>query len=297
MQTIEKLVDTLCVASRRRLCNVYDAFAWPATIDPSTDMVWSPELCSLHGTEVWDRLDERARCRLGFFEAVNFFSLNIRGEVSLMRGLAERLYAPRLGPVSPYLHHFLDEENKHSVLFGEFCQRYAGKVYPDRKVVATSTPDGVEADFVFFAKVMVFEEVVDHYNLRMGDDDRLHPIAVAINRNHHLEESRHLAFGRRMFTDLWQELSTSAPPETVQNVRAHIEQFLHVSFREYYNPLMYGDAGLPELLSTGAASMDPWSLQRLAWQHPESRARRARAAEKCLEFLRRTGFLPEIELT
>ena len=54
---------------------------------------------------------------------------------ALMEGLARRLYAGggdshRLA----YLHHFLDEENKHMVCFGGFCTRYAGKIYPDRKV-------------------------------------------------------------------------------------------------------------------------------------------------------------------
>jgi hypothetical protein len=42
-----------------------------------------------------------------------------------MQGLAARLYRKDLLGVASYLHHFLDEENKHSVYFGGFCTRYA----------------------------------------------------------------------------------------------------------------------------------------------------------------------------
>ena len=36
--------------------------------------------------------------------------------------------------ITEYLHHFVDEENKHMVMFGEFCNRYIGKVYPEKKI-------------------------------------------------------------------------------------------------------------------------------------------------------------------
>src|SRR5687767_7163377 len=89
----------------------------------------SPELVSAYGGDLWDSLDEGQRQELSFWEAVNFFSLNVHGERMLMAGLAERLYRPGLVEVTEYLHHFLAEENTHSTWFGTFCQRYAGKVY------------------------------------------------------------------------------------------------------------------------------------------------------------------------
>ena len=50
----------------------------------------------------------------------------------------------------------LDEENKHSVYFGGFCQRYA-KVYRSRHVPMGSQPDRDVADLLFFANVLLFE--------------------------------------------------------------------------------------------------------------------------------------------
>ena len=54
---------------------------WPKAIDPDA-WHFTPELISLYGSPLWQSLDETARKRLSFFEAVNFFSLNS----SLRRG-------------------------------------------------------------------------------------------------------------------------------------------------------------------------------------------------------------------
>ena len=80
-------------------------------------------------------LDDAQRKRLSFYELAGFFSLILQGERPLLEGMSHRLYTleKRL-PVLEYLHHFLDEENKHMVMFGEFCHRYIGKVYPEKKI-------------------------------------------------------------------------------------------------------------------------------------------------------------------
>lgn len=294
METIALLVDKLCDSSRRNFQNIYDYVQWPEHIDPEREWCMTPELCSLFDTEVWELLDDAARKRLAFYEAINFFSLNIRGETALMQGLAHRLYAPRTRAVSPYLHHFLDEENKHCVLFGTFCERYAGKVYPDRKVAVTSeAADSSSSDFLFFAKVLIFEELVDNYNLTMSKDSRLHPIAVAINRNHHVEEARHLAFGRRICADLWAECVSSWSEAERQEVSNYLRQFLMVTWREYYNPDVYRDAGLEAALSGRFPASDPWQLQRFAWEHPNGKERRAAISDKCVTFLKRSGIVTE----
>src|SRR5207244_844073 len=138
-------------------------------------------------------------------EAVNFYSLNIHGEKALLEGLAHRLYQPDLSEVSKYLHHFLDEENKHMVYFGEFCLRYAGKIYRDRKVAFPREYERGEEDFLFFGRVMIFEEIVDYFNRRMGNDERLSTVAREINRLHHSDEARHLTFGRRIVKELFEQ--------------------------------------------------------------------------------------------
>lgn len=295
MEAMAQLVDKLCDSSRRHFHNIYDYVTWPDAVDIEQTWFMSPELCSLYGTEVWDMLELPVQKRLAFHEAVNFFSLNIHGESALMQGLAQRLYGPRTRVVSPYLHHFLDEENKHCVLFGTFCERYAGKVYADRKVVSSGgAEDPQQVDFLFFAKVLIFEELVDRFNLAMSKDKRLHSLAVAINRNHHLEEARHLAFGRRICAELWDTASPGWSAADREAITAYLQQFFLVSWREYYNPDVYRDAKLDAALAGRWPDNNPWQLQQYAWQHPASRARRAAMSENCSSFLARISASSEV---
>jgi P-aminobenzoate N-oxygenase AurF len=268
-------VSQLCRASQRSFWNAFE-FAWPEAIG---DDEWctSPELISLYGTEQWDGLDDAGRRRLAFWEAVNFYSLNIAGERLLMEGLACRLYEPRLEPLTPYLHHFLDEENKHSVLFGGFCARYAGKTYPDRKVRLTAPGDPLVDDVLFFARVLLFEEIVDRYNVTMAGDDRLAGVARAINQRHHLEESRHLAFGRRVVRRLGEQARQAWTGREARFVAGELDAFLTATWREYYSTRCYHDAGVP----------DPWGARQQAWE--AGRARRAEFSRRPLELLVEAG--------
>src|SRR5262249_45171347 len=147
---------------------------------------------------------------------------------------------------TPYLHHFLDEENEHMTCFGTFCTRYAGKIYPDRKVAVPRECAPGEEDLLFFAKVLVFEEIVDVYNRRLAADGRLHPLVRDINRRHPLDESRHLAFGRRWVAERFAELAATWPREVIERVRGYVSEYILATWREYYNPSVYQDAGLPE---------------------------------------------------
>ena len=136
MATAAELAPRLSDASIRKAWDVYSAFDWPERLDPAADWYMSPELISIHGTPVWDGLDETTRKRLSFYEIVNFFSFVLYGERPLVSGLMNRMYRKNtLGAVTDYLHHFVDEENKHMIMFGMFCNRYAGRIYPEKKIV------------------------------------------------------------------------------------------------------------------------------------------------------------------
>jgi hypothetical protein len=279
---VTETADRLSRVSRRTYQNPYVQVEWPAAVEPERDWFSTPEYVSLYGTPVWAELAEPARRRLAFHEAAGFYSLNIHGEKGLIQGLAARLYRADLVEVAGYLHHFLDEENKHSIYFGGFCTRYA-RVHRSRQA-AFSTSRGRDVDdFLFFARTLIFEEIVDHYNRIQARDRRLHPIARFINDNHHREEARHLVFGRRLTTALW----TAGAPEWSQAVRDEVRddlaRFLTASWREYYNPDVYAEAGLD----------DPWELAELAWSAPAQRSHRRSVSVGCLEFLTGAGILLE----
>jgi hypothetical protein len=282
--TMAETADRLCASSRRAYQNPYEAIDWPDVVERPAWFT-SPELISLYATPAWDALGDDERRELSFWEAVNFYSLNLHGEQALMEGLARRLHQPGLEEVTDYLHHFLDEENKHSIWFGTFCRRYAGRVYPDRTLSFAGEPAFArdhapgEDDVLFFARVAIFEELVDRYNSAMGRDERLLPIARQINARHHAEETRHLVFGRHVVEHLWARHRPGWSDETVEGVRVHLAGYLVSTWRAYYNPDAYRDAGL----------LEPHALARQTWEHPATAEHRRNVSGKALGWLADLG--------
>ncbi|MDX1433569.1 MAG: diiron oxygenase [Gammaproteobacteria bacterium] len=244
-ETIEQMIERLCRMSREHAFDPFSHLDWPDSLDQSQWFV-SPELLSLAGTRWLDELDEAARMRLSFFEAVNFFSINIHGERLLIEGLARRLYRRSTDDVSAYLHHFLDEENKHMYWFGRFCRDYAGKVYPEKRFAVDRDYAEGEEEFLFFARALLFEELVDIYNRRMGKDMRLAPIAREINRLHHFEEARHLVFGRRITARLYERGAATWDDEVRRRIAEELAAFFDATWKDLFNPEVYRDAGLAE---------------------------------------------------
>jgi hypothetical protein len=270
-------LDRLCAASRAAYANPYATLEWPAALAPDA-WCMSPELISIHGTDAYSALDEAGRRRVAFFECVNFFSLNIHGEKVLVQGLAKRMYQ-KGAPPADYLHHFLDEENKHMIYFGEFCRRYAGKIYDDRKLAFAREHAPGEETFLFFAKVLVFEEIVDTYNLRMARDERLAPVVRRINHLHHRDEARHLAFGRGVVKELYQDSAPGWPDETRQEVSRTLRSYIDACLNEYFNPDVYRDAGLG----------NPVAVREAALLNPGAVERRRAMSARCLRSLREAG--------
>jgi len=278
---VSKTTARLSHQSRRRYQNPYVHMQqWPATVDPQARWFTTPEYVSLYGTALWTALDEPARRRVAFHEAAGFYSLNIHGEKALIQGLAARLYRSDLAGITDYLHHFLDEENKHSVYFGGFCTRYA-RVHRSRQIAfGSDCPRDVD-DFLFFARTLIFEEIVDHLNRVQARDLRLHPLARFINDSHHRDEARHLVFGRCLVAALWKSCSPGWSPAVTAEIRDALDRFLTATWREFYHPDVYADAGLN----------DPWELAETAWSAPVQRTHRRIVSAGCLDFLATAGIL------
>jgi P-aminobenzoate N-oxygenase AurF len=277
--SIERLAARLSAVSESAPLQTIE---WPNALNRD-QWFMSPELVSLHGTEVWNALDETSRRALSFHESVNFFSLNIYGEKPLVSGLAQRVYSLGYHTVSPYLHHFLGEENRHMQYFGRFCMDYAGKIYPEKRF---SFPDDFapgEEDVLFFAQTVMFEMVADYYNVTNAADARVAPIARQINEMHHLDETRHLVFGRKILAELWDACSKDWDAATAAKVRANVMAFLNITWRQYYNPDVYRDAGIA----------DPYGAMDAAWSSPDRISFRARVEAEIKLALVRAGVLAQ----
>jgi hypothetical protein len=241
----------------------------------------APELVSLYGTPAWDRLDLAQRKRLSFYELANFFSLTLHGERPLVQGLCNQMYSRQNAEVTEYIHHFLDEENKHMVMFGEFCNRYAGKVYPLKKLVIPKEYARGEEDVTFFIKVLIVEELGDYYNVAMQRDDRIAWIAREVNRIHHADEARHIIFGRRLLAELWSEHAPKWSAETLEGVRTWLAEYLRSSWNDFYNPQVYRDAGVP----------DAYEARQHALAAECCREHRVRVTRKLMDYFLDVGIL------
>ncbi|MCB9599816.1 MAG: diiron oxygenase [Sandaracinus sp.] len=279
-----RLAERLTKQSRDENWNVWTYFDWPETIGED-EWAMSPQLCSLYGTEMWDALTEAQQKKLSLFEIGNFFSLTLQGERPLVAGMSDRLYQSKVSPeATEYLHHFIDEENKHMVMFGMFCRRYLGKVYPEKKVALAQKYEKGEEEMAFFCKVLVVEELGDYYNIIMMRDEQIAPIVKQINWVHHRDESRHLGFGREHTKALWDHWSAQWSPETTARFREWLVSYVKSSWNDFYNPTMYKDAGIP----------DAYDVRQKALAHPATAIHRAKASKKLLGFFARSGILEEV---
>lgn len=283
MESASELAVRLTRASRKKFWDVYNHFTWPEALVEGAWLM-PPELISIYGTAAWDALDEAQRKRLSLYEIGNFFSLVLQGERPLVQGLVDRLYSKKNSKeITEYLHHFVDEENKHMVMFGEFCNRYVGKVYPEKKIVLPREYAKGEEEVAFFCKVMVVEELGDYYNLAIEKDERVDPFVRDLNRMHHVDEARHLAFGRTYLVELFERYRAGWSDEQLASFQGWLVEYLRSSWGDYYNPTMYRDAGLA----------DGYELRQMALAHPACAAQRAEASSKLVNYFIKYGLLVE----
>lgn len=283
METASQIATRLSKASCKKFYDVYNTFEWPVTLQKDA-WCMPPELISIYGTPVYDSLDEATRLRLSLHEISNLFSLVLQGERLLVQGLAHRLYSTSNNrEITEYLHHFLDEENKHMVMFGEFCHRYIGKVYPEKKLAMPREFAKGQEEVVFFCMAMVVEELGDYYNVVIAKDERVDPLVREINKVHHIDEARHLAFGRLYLAELFERYSPQWSDQSLAEFRQWLANYFKASWADYYNPTVYRDAGIT----------DAYDVRQMALSHPECLAHRRRASEKVLSYFIKTGLLSE----
>ena len=244
--------------SRDRHVFSFTRFDWSASI-ADTDWWMSPELLTIHATPYYEQAPEAQRKLLSKWECINLFSLNVTGEQELIAGVAELLHTPMLKEANEYLHHFIDEENQHMWYFAQFCEKYGGKIYGNKKIQLTDLKlDTRMAILVRFAQIFIFEEVGHYYNLKVALDERVHPFIREINEAHRNDESRHITFGRALLAKLAGGIEQDYPPEMLQTISDHLHRYIQLTIESLYNPAMYRDAGFASGIAIRSALLaDP----------------------------------------
>lgn len=240
---VMKILNKVSSKSIEDHYNPYQMFNWPESL--ASDRLWmTPELMTTHGTAFASELTPEQLIALSKWESINFYSLNIHGIRELLVEVCKRIHTTSFALPSEFFHHFIEEENSHLWIFAQFCMRYGGKIYPERRMPPIGKEDPNTQQFMIFAKILIFEEVVDYFNVRMAGDESLHPLVREVNRLHHHDESRHIACSRELVGALYENLKASSPPEVLEHVEDYLKQYMVACIESLYNPSAYQDASL-----------------------------------------------------
>ncbi|MEW2400452.1 diiron oxygenase [Streptomyces sp. NPDC046862] len=277
-----EVLDRLSEKAIEDYYNPYQHFDWPDALDENR-MWMSPELLTPYGTRHFDELGEQTLIRLSKWESVNFYSLNVHGIRELLIEVVGRIHMPGFEVPSDFFHHFIGEENEHMWFFAEFCRRYGNKIYGSTAMRADSAWEPEVENFLVFARILFFEELVDHYNTRMAQDTSLCDTIRQVNRLHHQDESRHIAFGRELVALLFTRMREAVGEERLREVEAYLKRYVVFSVNSLYNPHVYRDAGIA----------DPLALRNALIADEARRAHERRAIRKPLAFFLKTGIFTD----
>lgn len=285
-ERFKTILDRLSSMSVEDYYNPYQMFEWPDSLPE--DMWWmSPDLTTTYGTEVAEELTEQQLYRLSRYESVNFYSLNVHGIRELLIEVTKRIHTPGFELASEFFHHFIGEENEHMWFFAEFCLRYGGKIYAQPRGGSGAIPHSDAESLLVFARVLIFEELVDHFNSKMALDTSLHETIRQVNRIHHQDESRHIAFGRELVSLLYQDLKKTATTEQLVEIERYLKRYVRYSFESLFNPRVYQDAGLA----------NPLEIRSRLLASPIRHDFEQRVFRKTLAYFEKTGIFSDRDLT
>jgi hypothetical protein len=280
-------IERLISLSKLQSYDPYERFKWPDEL-PADRLFCNEDLLTTYDTEIHDKLTYRQKCELSKWEAVNFFSLNVYGIKAVLEFVSRCIYEERYKDISEYLHIFIAEENAHMWFFAAFCNKYAGIIYPTPALATAETAPPLELDLYMFASTLIFEEFVDFYNHKVGANREVAEIVREINRQHHIDESRHVAFGREIVSHLFEQIMTQDPcDETRQRISGNIKKmFLHfVSLM--YNPRAYTDANV----ASGAGFSSPIAMRNWLRTCEERKRMHSVWFHRTAEYFQRIGVI------
>lgn len=239
---MKNILDKIINVSVQDYYNPYEHFKWPDTLEEN--VMWMPvELMSVYNTPYLNDMSDEMLIKLSKWESINFYSMNVHNIRELLISVMERVHMPGFEEQSEYFHHFIGEENEHMYFFAKFCLKYGNKIYHMKKVRFNSNYDKDIENFIVFTQILLFEEIVDYYNLKMSKDENLHPIIREINKMHHQDESRHIAFGRMLVKHLWEQIKNKYDRNTITELQGYLANYIISGFNDFYNPEVYKDAG------------------------------------------------------
>ncbi|WP_228990189.1 diiron oxygenase [Streptomyces sp. DH8] len=204
---------------------------------------WAPELLSLYGTPMWDRMSEEQRLDLSRHEAAALYSLGIWFEIILMQLLVRHVYDKPV--TSNHVRYALTEiadECRHSMMFSRMIDWSGAPTYEVPRVyhnlarilkTVSTTPGS-------FAATLLGEEILDWMQRLTFPDERVQTVTRGVTRIHVIEEARHVRYARE---ELRRQMVT-APRWERELTRLSCGEAARVFSVCFVNPQVYENVGL-----------------------------------------------------
>ncbi|MCQ4208318.1 AurF N-oxygenase family protein [Streptomyces longispororuber] len=240
----EQVAERLLDSSAKHSFDPDKELDWAAPFEDGK-WFWPPELVSLYGTPMWQRMSEEQRIDLSRHEAAALASLGIWFELILMQLLVRHVYDK--AATSAHVRYALTEiedECRHSKMFARLITRGETPHYPVARVhhnlgrlfkTISTTPGS-------FTATLLGEEILDWMQRLTFPDERVQPLVRGVTRIHVVEEARHVRYARE---ELRRQMVT-APRWSQEFTRLTSGEFARVFSVAFINPEVYTNVGLDQ---------------------------------------------------
>lgn len=269
---IERLADA---AEKKRL-DPETALDWTQPLDGPW-MHMPREFSPLAGTPLYEALTEAQRRRLSLHEAASMLGTGIWFENLLINALARHAYNLTVDdPMYRFLLLEIEEECRHSLMFGEYIRR--AKTAPYRPSAWLRLQGKgywlTGSRCVFYLSILGTEEILHGMTDCAWHAPDTHPALKELMRIHTVEEQRHMAFAREY-------LAAAFPRQGAVgrwHARLYVPVVIYSVVQASVDPAVYEAVGVP----------DGW---RAAWQNPVRRARVVKSLARYTSFCRAIGMI------
>lgn len=249
----DTLVSALVNKSHHAPMDYHNTVHWDRGVDRSKpgkkfETVWG------YGSPYWDALTEAQKIELSWLETARDVSVFINLEKilpELLGSYAKRYYETLAPEIEEYLMIFAKEEIMHILTFRRFLalaglrQHPPIKYFYDLADVLRDKPPEVGLIFTLLIEWCAEEKVIQG-----SQNDEVDPLTREMYWAHHVDEARHIAFGRHIGERYFQR----TPPEKTAQLRGELKEMVHRIMHAVPDVAPYVSFQLPIDLGDAAAT-------------------------------------------
>ncbi|WP_088279762.1 ferritin-like domain-containing protein [Ideonella sp. A 288] len=193
---------------------------WSTDLDPENPMQLDDRMISIHGTELWNKLDNKQKAHVRRHAQAWNVSQLMHGEQGALIATARIVQMAPDMDAKFYAATQVMDEARHVESYSRLLHEKFELAYPMTTPLKTLLEQGLSDsrwDFVYLCMQVLIEGLALAAFQRLRDYSK-NPLAVAVNAYVMQDEARHVAFGRIALQDFYKELT--------DHERAEREEFL-----------------------------------------------------------------------